>query len=75
VALDSPNVLRCSRKNQTLPRRRWQNYLNNDIKQGGWSEEEDRVLLEGHAVHGNKWTEIARMVTGRTGGAVQVESS
>ena len=22
-------------------RRRWQNYLNNDIKQGGWSEEED----------------------------------
>ena len=54
-----------------LPRRRWQNYLNNDIKQGGWSEEEDRILLEGHKLHGNKWTEIARMVTGRTDNAVK----
>ena len=52
-------------------RRRWQNYLNNDIKQGGWSEEEDRILLEGHRLHGNKWTEIARMVTGRTDNAVK----
>lgn len=55
----------------TLHPRRWQNYLNNDIKQGGWSEEEDRVLLEGHKLHGNKWTEIARMVTGRTDNAVK----
>ena len=55
----------------TLARRRWQNYLNNDIKQGGWSEEEDRVLLEGHALHGNRWTEIAKMVTGRTDNAVK----
>ena len=46
-------------------------YLNNDIKQGGWSEEEDRILLEGHRLHGNKWTEIARMVTGRTDNAVK----
>ena len=52
-------------------RRRWQNYLNNNIKQGGWSEEEDRILLEGHRLHGNKWTEIARMVTGRTDNAVK----
>ena len=43
----------------------------NDIKQGGWSEEEDRILLEGHRLHGNKWTEIARMVTGRTDNAVK----
>ena len=32
-------------------RRRWQNYLNNDLKQGGWTEEEDQriraVLTEG----------------------------
>ena len=52
-------------------RRRWQNYLNNDLKQGGWTEEEDRVLLEGHRMHGNKWTEIARMVGGRTDNAVK----
>jgi hypothetical protein len=52
-------------------RRRWSNYLNNDIKEGGWTEDEDRVLLEGHALHGNKWTAIARMVGGRTDNAVK----
>jgi len=52
-------------------RRRWSNVLNNDIKEGGWTEEEDRVLLEGHALHGNKWTAIARMVGGRTDNAVK----
>ena len=52
-------------------RRRWQNYLNNDLKQGGWTEEEDQILLDGHRLHGNKWTEIARMVGGRTDNAVK----
>ena len=28
-------------------------------------------MLEGHKLHGNKWTEIARMVTGRTDNAVK----
>ena len=29
-------------------RRRWSNYLNNDLKQGGWSPEEDEILWNGH---------------------------
>mmetsp|Transcript_5981 Transcript_5981/g.15413 ORF Transcript_5981/g.15413 Transcript_5981/m.15413 type:complete len:452 (-) Transcript_5981:51-1406(-) len=52
-------------------RRRWKNCLNAEIKKGGWSAEEDAILIEGHAVHGNKWTEIAKMVTGRTDNAVK----
>jgi hypothetical protein len=46
-------------------RRRWQNHLNATLKTHVWTADEDRTLLEGHRVLGNKWTEIARMVTGR----------
>ncbi|GAX77066.1 hypothetical protein CEUSTIGMA_g4512.t1 [Chlamydomonas eustigma] len=52
-------------------RRRWKNYLNADLKKGGWSKDEDAILLEGHSMYGNKWTEIAKMVGGRTDNAVK----
>lgn len=52
-------------------RRRWQNYLNAEVKQGGWSAEEDDLLLEGHRKFGNRWTEIAKLVQGRTDNAVK----
>ncbi|GIL76318.1 hypothetical protein Vretimale_5888 [Volvox reticuliferus] len=52
-------------------RRRWNNCLNADLKTGGWTSEEDRILMEGHKLHGNKWTEIAKMVGGRTDNAVK----
>ena len=29
-------------------RRRWQNYLNADVTTGGWSQQEDNLLIEGH---------------------------
>mmetsp|Transcript_42440 Transcript_42440/g.81106 ORF Transcript_42440/g.81106 Transcript_42440/m.81106 type:complete len:408 (-) Transcript_42440:1009-2232(-) len=52
-------------------RRRWQNHLNATLKTHVWTAEEDKTLLEGHRVLGNKWTEISRMVTGRTDNAVK----
>jgi hypothetical protein len=33
--------------------------------------QEDRILLEAHARYGNKWTEIAALVQGRTDNAVK----
>ena len=55
-------------------RRRWINHL--DVQDehrnvGSWTEREDELLLEGHRIHGNKWTEIARGLTGRTDNAVK----
>ncbi|KAL0657833.1 hypothetical protein Bca4012_078418 [Brassica carinata] len=52
-------------------RRRWYTYLNSDFKTGGWSPEEDTLLCEAQRVFGNRWTEIAKVVSGRTDNAVK----
>ncbi|GAB2280301.1 Transcription factor [Dionaea muscipula] len=52
-------------------RRRWYTYLNTDFKKGGWSPEEDMLLCEAQKIFGNKWTEIAKVVSGRTDNAVK----
>lgn len=52
-------------------RRRWLNHLNMQTKKCGWGPEEDQLLLNYHDQMGNKWTEIARKIGGRTDNAVK----
>ncbi|KAI4304616.1 hypothetical protein MLD38_040099 [Melastoma candidum] len=47
-------------------RERWHNHLRPDIKKDGWSEEEERLLVEAHEAVGNRWAEIAKCIPGRT---------
>ncbi|ESQ34945.1 hypothetical protein EUTSA_v10008152mg [Eutrema salsugineum] len=47
-------------------RLRWANYLRPDIKRGEFTEDEERSIISLHALHGNKWSAIARGLPGRT---------
>ncbi|KAI3801452.1 hypothetical protein L1987_29557 [Smallanthus sonchifolius] len=47
-------------------RLRWVNYLNPGLKRGKLAPHEERLVLELHFKHGNRWSKIARKLPGRT---------
>lgn len=47
-------------------RERWHNHLNPDIKKNKWTQQEDQAIIRWHHEFGNKWSEIAKYLPGRT---------
>ncbi|CAJ2628944.1 unnamed protein product [Trifolium pratense] len=47
-------------------RLRWINYLRPDLKRGTFSQDEEDLIVELHAVLGNRWSQIAAQLPGRT---------
>ncbi|XP_010549176.1 PREDICTED: transcription factor MYB86 [Tarenaya hassleriana] len=47
-------------------RLRWINYLRPDLKRGAFSSEEENLIIELHSVLGNRWSQIAARLPGRT---------
>ncbi|KAF8038600.1 hypothetical protein BT93_B1203 [Corymbia citriodora subsp. variegata] len=47
-------------------RLRWINYLRPDLKRGAFSPQEESLIIELHAVLGNRWSQIAAHLPGRT---------
>jgi len=46
-------------------RERWFNHLDPALKKGGWTEEEDAILVDAQMKWGNSWTKIAKLLPGR----------
>ena len=50
---------------------RWHNHLDPKINKEPWTEKEEQIMAEGHRLHGNKWSEIAKMLPGRTDNTIK----
>lgn len=47
-------------------RLRWINYLRPDLKRGTFSDHEEKLIIDLHAALGNRWSQIATRLPGRT---------
>nr|CAB3495813.1 unnamed protein product [Digitaria exilis] len=52
-------------------RLRWINYLRPDLKKGTFSQEEEDLIIHLHSLLGNKWSQIAAQLPGRTDNEVK----
>ncbi|XP_058082189.1 transcription factor MYB17 isoform X2 [Magnolia sinica] len=55
-------LLRCGKS----CRLRWTNYLRPDIKRGPFTPDEEKTIIQLHAIVGNRWSTIASQLPGRT---------
>jgi hypothetical protein len=52
-------------------RERWHNHLDTAVKKEPWSLREERMIVELQGAFGNRWSDIAKYMPGRTDNAIK----
>lgn len=53
-------------------RERWNHHLSPGLRKGPWTPEEEAMVVDAHKRFGNRWSDIARCISGRSENAVKV---
>lgn len=52
-------------------RERYNHHLRPDIRKDAWTAPEEQLLVQAHLRFGNRWSDIAKVISGRTENAVK----
>ena len=71
IANEMANMFKSKHRNGKQCRERWHNHLDPIVNKDNWTESEEAILFNKHMEYGNKWSDIARFLPGRTDNSIK----
>ena len=71
IANEMALIFKSKHRNGKQCRERWHNHLDPIVNKDNWTEEEENILFNKHSEYGNKWSDIAKFLPGRTDNSIK----